>query len=93
MLKIVVSNNDEITISKEIIEYLKSHNIFFTFEYDLLSDYTELEYNGRKIKVQPGDDINDLIRKVVDGEDNRNDRNSEIFKVRWDRILSSGALV
>ena len=93
MLKIIVSNNDDVFISKEIIEYLKDHNIFFTFEYDLLAEYTELEYKGKKVKVLPGEDINDLIKKVIDGEDSKNEYEGELLKAKWDRILSSGVLI
>ena len=93
MLKIIVNTSDDVLISKEVIEYLREHKVFFVFENDLLVEYVELEYNGKRVKVPPGVDINDLIKKVIDGGQVKDEYVEGVFNSRWDRILSSGVLV
>ncbi|MFP3201815.1 MAG: hypothetical protein RXR43_06130 [Sulfolobus sp.] len=94
MLKIIIGQNSELNISNDVIEFLREHNILFVLEYDLLYDnLAELEYEGRKIIISPFDDIKSAIIKIIKGDEGGKRVDIAIPNVKWDRILSSGALI
>ncbi|AAY80119.1 hypothetical protein [Sulfolobus acidocaldarius] len=96
MLRLVVGQEDYFEIPSTLIDYLRENKVYFEVVFDTLYDgYPEIEYNGKRIKVDSSSDIEALVKRLVaDTKDTVNDTDKSFPKsYKWDRILSSGALV